>query len=134
MEVKRLDKSEVAAWATRLYPTIAAACLRSNGRYAPHHVLEFAGGGQWQIWLVLEGDEISFVCGTEIIEFPTGLKAIAFRFGTGTGRERWQDRITDVFAWAKAEGCTMAEGFFRKGWKRVLPGWIHSHEFLERRI
>lgn len=134
IELKRLTPDEVPIWDPHVWSFIESACARSHGRYAPQHIMEWARTGEWQIWVVLEGGAVSFVFGTEVILFPTGMKAIAFRFGTGHNREHWQHRIDDVLAWGKAQGCDMAEGVFRKGWRRVLPGWNHTHKFLEKAL
>lgn len=136
MEVKLLAPDEIAAWEGRLRPFIESVCAKSRGRYAPHHMLEWARKGEWQIWLVLDEGAISAVCATEIILFPTGMKGLAFRFCTGRGRHRWQHRLADVEAWGKAQGCELAEGVMRIGWWRILRhfGWLFTHVFLEKSL
>lgn len=111
---------------------VSAACARSNGRYEAHHVHEYARLGQWQIWQVTDRSrETVFVLGTQIITYPTGIKSLDIRFGTGQGREDWLHLFDQVLAWGKAQGCTLKEGVMRKGWRRVLKGFDHTHEFLE---
>lgn len=133
-ELKLLAPDEVRAWEGRLWPYFHGVCARSRGRYEPQHFLNWAITGEWQIWLALDGTDIRAVCGTEVIVFPTGVKAIAFRFCTGSGREDWQPHVDTILAWGKSRGCVLSEGVFRKGWMRVLDGWSFSHVFLERTL
>lgn len=113
---------------------VAEACASSNGRYEPRHVFDFGVRALWQIWLVVDDDRIVFVGATELVRYPTGLKALAWRFGVGDGRQNWQHLMAGVLAWARSEGCKIAEGCFRKGWRRVFTDWRHTHEFIERDI
>jgi hypothetical protein len=113
---------------------ISDACAKSSGRYTEPLIKEFAASGLWQIWFAVDDAGICAVAGTEMITYPTGLKVIAIRFGTGRERLKWQHFMEDVVAWGRSQGCTMAEGAFRRGWKRVLPGWHHGHDSLERAL
>jgi len=76
--------------------------------------------------------EICAVAGTRIVTYDTGLKAIDIKFGTGRDRHLWQHFMGDILRWGKSQGCALAEGSFRKGWRRVLPGWRHTHDSLEQ--
>ena len=129
-----LRPDQIDSFEDNIRPFVTSACLTCNGRWTADHILGFARKGIWQIWLVYDGDRIVFVGATEIVTFPTGLKSFAIRFGVGSGRKEWQHHIDRVLLWGKDLGCTIAEGNFRKGWRRVLPGWRHSHEFLEREL
>ncbi len=95
-------------------------------------MLHFARIGDWQIWIYTDDRGLAAVMGTEVIQYPTGLRSIVFLFCTGRNRKKWQHHMVDVLAWAKAVGCGLAQGPFRIGWRRVLSGWSHSHDFLER--
>ena len=132
-----LRPDQIDEYEPRLRVTIENVAARSSGRYTAENILEFARRGIWQIWLVTEGDEVVFVGGTEVLVFPSGLDGFAIRFGTGHGRKQWEHHMDTVLAWGKARACgrpTLVEGAFRKGWGRVLPGWTHSHDLLERVI
>lgn len=112
---------------------VADACARSRGRFESRHVQVFARSGIWTLWLVVEEEDrkIVFVGGTDFNVYPTGLKTIWWRFGTGEGRENWQHLMAEILAWAKLQGCAKGEGVFRRGWRRVFTDWQHTHEFLE---
>lgn len=111
---------------------VEAAAQKSSGRYTGDLICKYAQAGTWQIWLVIADDGIAAVTGTEVITYDTGLKALAMRFCTGRGRRHWQHLVDDILAWGKSIGCTLAEGSFRIGWRRALPGWLHTHDCLER--
>lgn len=138
IELKRLEVYELTEWAPRLKPWIERISNRSGGRYAPEHIWGWLESGEWQIWVVIESGQISFVCGTEIAVFPTGLRALVLHFATGSGRNKWQHRIADVIEFGKSQGCTRFQSVARKGWFRVLRGFlpwlIHSHDFIEGEI
>jgi hypothetical protein len=90
----------------------------------------------WQIWIAVdEAGEVCAVAGTRLIAYDTGLKTLFIYFGTGRRRDIWQHFMADMLEWAKAQGCTLAEGSFRRGWRRVFAAflpWRHTHDFLER--
>lgn len=130
----RLDASLVdQAWAA-IEPQVVQACSCSSGRYLADHVRDFARRGLWQLWLVTEAGHVTFVLGTELVDYPTGLRALSLRFGVGERRERWLHLLEQILAFGRAHDCTIAEGDFRVGWRRVLKGWDHTHEFMERRL
>ena len=123
-----------AAWA-QLSKRVAGIAARSSGRYSEITIREYAKSGHWQLWFVRgDDDEICFVGATQFIDYPTGLRTIAWHFGSGEDRDAWKHFMNDVLAWAKANGATLAEGCFRRGWSRVFKDWTRSHEFLERVI
>ncbi len=130
-----LRPEEMGKWTARLQPFFESVCARSQGRYTTDGIFDRVLKGQWHIWIITEGAEIVFVGGTEIIRYhDTGLKSLVILFGTGKGRKAWQHHMSTVLDWAVAAGCTFAEGKFRIGWGRVLPGWTHSHDVLERAL
>jgi hypothetical protein len=98
-------------------------------------VRRYAEKGAWQIWIALDDrGEVCAVGATRFIVYDTGLKSLFVIFGTGRQRRSWQGFMADFLAFGKEQGCTIAEGHFRKGWRRILPGWFHSHDFLEREL
>jgi hypothetical protein len=129
-----LNPEEIDNYEIRIRPFIDEACSETDGRFTADIILDFSRKGLWQIWIVTRGGEIVFVGGTEIRIFHTGLKVLEIRFGVGADRRAWQHHLDSVLGWAKAAGCSRATGAFRIGWRRVLPGWVHTHEFLERAL
>lgn len=115
----------------RIEPFVLEACETSKGRFTADDIKQWAQDGIWQLWVAIEGNDILCVTGTEIIVYKTGLKTIAIRLCDGVEREKWQHFMANILEWGKQQGCTRKEGVFRPGWRRVLKGWDHTHEFLE---
>lgn len=116
---------------------MAKSADRSKGRYTEPLIRAYAEKGMWQIWIAVgTHGEISAVAGTKLIAYDTGLRTIFILFGTGSGRQDWQQFEADIRSWGKDQGCTLAEGCFRIGWRRIfrLFGWKHTHDFLERAL
>lgn len=133
LRVQRIEHPAVDQYWPDLEPLVIAACARSGGRYEAQHVLGFWRNGTWQCWVIYDERGLAFVGATEVLRYPTGLKTLAIRMGTGRGMKLWKHLMEDVLADAAASaGCRKAEGQFRKGWRRVLPGWAHTHDVLER--
>lgn len=136
MELVRLPETSVEFVWPEIEDAIEEACLRSNGRYEAQHVKDFVERGIWQLWLVLDdAKRIVFVGATEILIYPTELKTIAWRMGTGDGMDDWLHFMAPILEMAKDEcGCSRGEGSFRTGWTRVLKnsGWRHTHSILEK--
>jgi hypothetical protein len=134
VELIMLQPEQIAEHEERLQPFVANVASRSHGRYSVADIFDLARRGIWQIWLAIDGKEVAAVAGTELVLYPSGLKVLAIRFGTGKGRERWQHYMDVLLQWGTAQGCTYSEGAFRKGWRKVLPGWMHTHDSLERSL
>lgn len=132
MELHRIPPDLVSEVWPRIEDWIEEACDRSSGRYEAEHVKTFARDAIWQLWMITEATEVVFVGATENLIYPTGLKTIAWRLGTGEGREFWQHEMMNyVLEQARGQGCKMVEGGFRPGWRRVFKGWKHTHDILE---
>lgn len=116
----------------KIETAVENAARRSRGRYTAPLIKEYARKGLWQIWIVIDDGGICGVCGTQLFTYDTGLKELTFRFCTGRDREKWQHFVDDIIAWGKANGCGIAAGIMRRGWRRVLPNWNHTHDYLER--
>lgn len=129
----RLEPGAIAATWPRIESMVATACKRSGGRYLAPDVRVLATHGEWQIWIAVNEHGILAVAGTEIISYPQ-LRAISIRFGIGRDRQSWQHYRDEIAAWGKAQGCTLIEGTVRKGWRRIFTGWLHTHDFIERKI
>lgn len=131
-ELSVLNPEQIDEYEPRLRSTIESIAARSSGRYTADNILGFARLGEWQIWLIHDAGEIIFIGGTEIVVFPSGMKGLVIHFGTGRGRKHWSHHMDTVLAWGKHQGATLCNGAFRIGWRRVLPGWTHTHDVLER--
>lgn len=88
-----------------------------------------------QLWLAKNGDEIDAVCITQITGHDIG-KTCGIWVCVGTNRTAWQDYMSVIEAWAKANGCIGMKHEARPGWQRVLKPMNYelTHVILEKRF
>lgn len=112
-------------------PWVVQALKRGYGRYLDSDILEAILSRNMQLWIAREGDGLLAVCVTEIIRYPR--KSFArVMIGTGRERQKWQDFVSIIEDWAKAQGCAGLEMQARCGWERIHTGYKKSHVFLEK--
>ncbi len=81
---------------------------------------------------VIRGEEIRALIGVELIETALGDRWLNVMFVTGQHVKRWiEDVEPAVLNWARGYGCTRAIGLFRKAFKKFLPHWKYTHDYLE---
>lgn len=131
MNLALLTHDQVHDYEIRLRP-ILERHGKPHSRYSADDIFTLAKRDVLQLWLGVEGDQILYVGGTELTVYPSGLKSLLIKFVVGRKRHLWQHHLDTVLKWGKLQGCTISEGVFRKGWKRILPGWTHSFDYLER--
>lgn len=132
-EIEVIRPDLIDQYAHNIHWGIVAAAERSSGRYTVENIFDLARRGIWQVWIISEDKDILCIGGTEIISFPSGLKTLSIPFVAGKDREKWLHHMDDVLAWGKAQGATLAEANFRRGWG-VFPGWTHKTNLLERAL
>ena len=88
-----------------------------------------------QLWLSVKDGEIES-CAVTRIDVYRRFKSCAFIAVGGRERDNWLEFESDIAEWAKAQGCTYLDGFFRKGWERVLrdQGWSLGWTFARKRL
>ena len=100
----------------------------SGGRLSQITVLDALLNREMQLWLAPKGAMV-----TQIITYPTGLKAMALLLVGGT-MNKWLHLLPQVEAWAKTEGCEISElPRGRKGWVKMLKDY-NSMVFMEKRL
>lgn len=72
---------------------------------------------------------------TEILQYPTGVRWVSVRIGTGD-MEELKTMLPEIEDYAKRKGCVGVEGAVRKGWARVgrPMGYEPSHIFIEKAL
>lgn len=115
---------------------IAQATARSNGRFTESTIKAECVSGTQQLWVAWSADHraIRAVMVTQILTFPTGLRAVDVVIVTGEGRRDWVPLLADLEVWARAQDCALVQINARRGWARELSSYRLSHIFLERRI
>lgn len=110
------------------------ASVLSSGRFEPGHILDFIKSGQWGLWLIWdeEAKQPKAVVVTEILTFPSGLKAANIVFCIGQGRKEWVHLLGELEAWAEQQGCSLFQMWARKGWVRDFKDYKLTHVLLEK--
>ena len=81
---------------------------------------------------IIRGEKIKALIGVELIETPLGDRWLNITFVTGQHVKRWINEVEPaVLHWARGYGCTRAVGLFRKAFKKFLPHWKYTHDYLE---
>ena len=114
-------------------PWIAAACVRSRGKFDENDIRIGLLTGDDQLWIWRT--ETSYAIGiTRVIVYPKK-KVCAIRIVTGRNRKEWEKpAMQTIESWAKTQGCTDMELQARPGWGRALPDYEMTHVYLEKRL
>lgn len=110
---------------------VAAVVERADGRWTLDDVTSRLVTGDWQLWVVWDG-EVRAVIATELMVEASGMRVARIVFATGSGAARWAHLIAEIEAWARTQECVKLEMMARKGWARHLPDYKMSHVLLER--
>ena len=83
----------------------------------------------------LRDENITAIAITEIVDFPRR-KICRLLACTGTGADRWLDKLAEIEDWARHRGCTAIEPIARPGWERKLTarGYRKTHVVLEKSL
>jgi hypothetical protein len=114
---------------------IEEACAASRGKEAAFDIRRSARHGEKQIWIAWDEaakDALAVVV-TEIAVYPR--KTVChIQICIGERRERWQQHVSVIEAWAKAKGCRGMSLVARPGWSRVLKpfGYELTHHLVEK--
>jgi hypothetical protein len=115
---------------------VQEATERSNGRYDEPSIIIGLMEGRYQLWTVWDEDrkKVKAVVVTQLLVYPTDLKAVDIIVVTGKYREDWKHLIKDLEAYAQDEGCELVQAFARPGWQKELADYKMSHVLLEKRL
>lgn len=117
---------DIASW-------ITGVVERSDGRWSVELIAKQFLSGEWQLWVVWDGESVAAVIGTEVYTYnATGLQAVRVVFTTGTGAAKWTHLLSEIEAWAREQGAVKFEMTARKGWAKHLPDYKLTHVLLEK--
>lgn len=83
------------------------------------------------LWAVYTRDtkEVIAAATTHMVEYPSGIKAVAFCMVGGDKAENWFGHLSDVVeAWGRMNGAHRIEGLGRRGWVRK---WLKNEDYKE---
>jgi hypothetical protein len=96
----------------RVWPYLEPAIEKTKGRFSKETVWDDLERGNYQLWPLPNSGIV-----TEIITYPTGLKAVMMVFIGGKYKEI-RNTLPAIYEWARGLGCTHAEGVTNPAWRR----------------
>lgn len=123
----------------RVWPHVEAlvteGCSYSGGRWLAEHIRAFLQAEKMGLWVAHDGQKAQAVAVTEIITYPTGLRACGCVLMAGENAKDWLPAMkTELEAYAAALSCDLTEMGGRKGWQRLLPDYQWTGILLEKRL
>ena len=115
---------------------IGDAAKRNGERYTSDTVLVDIEAGDMQLWIIWDTKETKAqaVIISQLLEYPTGVKAADIILLTGDNRREWKHMLSTFEEWAKEQGCGLVQATLRRGWARDLPDYKCSHVLLEKQL
>ena len=107
---------------------------KTGGRYSPASVLSKLLTADMQLWIVVEGKEISAAVITQISVWDTGLKSLVIVGIGGDGLPNWIHLIERLEEFGREKDCSFVELHGRQGWRRALPDYELTDSSLEKRL
>lgn len=129
-----IPPEDVHIWWPAALRVLAEPLGMTGGRLSPESVLCWLVGGQFQLWVVRDGDGVQAASVTEVRTYPTGLRALNIVVLGGAHRERWLHVLSEIEAWAEQRGCSRLEMAGRKGWGRILTDWKQTTVDMEKEL
>ncbi len=112
-------------------PMLKTAVLRTN--LAAWQDIEYdILYGDALLWLVWSG-KIEAVVSTGLYETDAG-KVCVITALAGENMSRWLQLISKIETYAKDEGCKCVRIYGRKGWARVLDGYLEKNVILDKEL
>lgn len=125
------------AKARAIWPEIAGLIRKGIDltRYGVEDVLSGIERGEYQLWLVADGEKVASVFVSRINVYPRCREA-AILLAAGTRREAWVHHMDDFQSWASANGCQAMMILGRKGWLKEerLKTWRYASVILEKEL
>ena len=141
MKAAGIPAADIMEYIEQLEPIMADVCTRSYGKFTPASLLKMVAEDLHQWWVVAsEGELIAFVV-TEVLTYPTGLKAgnvliVAAGDPQNSKRREWFHLVGVLEEWARKEGCQHMQTLCRPGWEKALRahGFKKTHLQMEKAL
>ena len=122
MQVTLVPRSQVFAVWPKVRPHAVKAAEYTFGRFEPEDLLDAASAGQFDMWVVFEGQEAFGVVFTGITQYPRK-RCLDMTFIGGDEGMSWKDIMLDTLQrWARDNGCDSIESSGRAGWAKIFKG------------
>lgn len=116
-------------------PLIDKALAYSEGNMNSYDALKLILNERQQLWVGIDGSEITCTGLTEIIPYPQNkvLRIITFATSSGKDLDMWQNHLHVVEEFGVACGCNRLEAWTRKGLAEKLK-WEHEYAVISKPI
>lgn len=92
-------------------------------RYNEDIALEMMLGGDTVTWIVMDGDRKLGIVMTQMVTYPTGVKAARFEAAAGMLPEDWLKHKDIIEKWAIDNGADYIELVGRIGWTKYMDDY-----------
>jgi len=132
VKITGIPSDEIDIYWSEAEPILKRATDRGK-EFLTVDLYEYISKGKIQLWIAFDEEKIRAVCTTQIVTYPR-LKVCAVLYLAGSGYKDWIMFQDYIGAWAKENGCSHLEGYFRKGWLRVLKDWSASWTLARKEL
>lgn len=85
------------------------------------------------LWVAWADGRVIAAVTTELVCVPRG-KLCVITCGGGEAMRRWLKFLRQIERYAKAEGCNSLRVMGRKGWEKMLPGYVQPFIVLDKAL
>jgi hypothetical protein len=132
VDLLRIDPADVQGFWPQVEPLLKSAIDRtglSEWRAIADDILY----GHGVLWICRDGERILCAGATSLQKTDSGLVCVITACG-GSDMRRWLPLLAKIEAYAMAEGCRCVRIFGRRGWSRVLAGYVVPSVVLEKEL
>ena len=134
VEMHRLKPQQLEAVWPMVRPLMEEVAESYRGKQTVETLTSEILRGEVELWVVVEGNEILAIIGTQLCEEPSGMKTLFIKYADGRQMHKWLGMIDEFEAYARANGCEYVEMIARKGWTKRLKDYKMTHVLLEKRL
>lgn len=128
IELVRLQTEHASKYFIVVKKWIDKLVEKSDGSYLTEDYKKYIESGVFQLWIIVEKDNLIGMGVTEIVKYPQYNICLIRVLATDTGKGLETVQTTAIEDWAVANNCKRIELEGRKGWLKVLDkvGWKPS--------
>jgi len=119
-----IPKEELPTVWGKVGPIIKEVIPYTGGRHSEKTVIDFLLQDRYQLWIVMQGEDLKTAFTTEVFEYPTGMKVCEIILLGGKQSREWLEyAIEQIGLYAEQNGCEKLQMVGREGWTKLLKSW-----------
>ena len=127
------QRSEILEHGRQMTPFLMRLEKNLDGVWTAEEVANRFLSGQWQVWLVMNGEDLVAVAATEVWRDDSDRGICSLRFVVGHDYKSWMHLIKDVEEWASEIGCYKMRNENAPGhMRRALKDYKVTHYVTEK--